>query len=206
MAGAEKALALKAKDGNRFENAREFIEDTLANAIAVGDSSLPFFGPHFFCGFTFFEEKEEGSHFDPATVFVPKWQVTMASGTCVATANAFIDAGSDIDSIKKRIWNANTKFNTFDYSPVDAAQVKRSSEQALWKALRGESDFVEAVEQALAEIGEGAFEKIVFGPFQNLQANQEFHPLEILNGLREQYPGLLCVLIREWRWAELYRG
>ena len=191
LAGAEKALALKASDGNRFENASEFIEDTLANAIAVGDSSLPFFGPHFFCGFTFFEEKEEGSHFDPATVFVPKWQVTMASGKCVATANAYIDAGSDIDSIKKRIWNANTKFNTFDYSPVDAAQEK--SDRPKWhvesvEGEEGEVDFVDAVEQALAEIGEGAFEKIVLARSKTFRANQEFHPLEILNGLREQYP------------------
>ena len=191
LAGAEKALALKPGDGNRFENAREFIEDTLANAIAVGDSSLPFFGPHFFCGFTFFEEKEESSYFDPATVFVPKWQVTTASGKCVATANAFIDVGSDIDSIKNRIWNANTKFNTFEYSRVDGVQEK--SDRPKWhvESVEREGDgsaFVEAVEQALAEIGEGAFEKIVLARSKTFRANQEFHPLEILNGLREQYP------------------
>ena len=103
LAGAEEAIALKLGEGNRFENARDFVQDTLANAIAVGDSNLPFFGPHFFCGFTFFDEREEGGCFDPATVFVPKWQVSMAFGKCVATANAYIYAGSDIDSIKKRI-------------------------------------------------------------------------------------------------------
>ncbi|HCR29158.1 MAG TPA: isochorismate synthase [Opitutae bacterium] len=191
LAGAEEALALKAKEGNRFENAREFIEDTLANASAVGDSSLPFFGPHFFCGFTFFEEREEGSPFEPATVFVPKWQVSMVSGKCVATANAYIDGGSDIDSIKKRIWNANTKFNTFDYRPNGARQ--EEADRPKWHVEgdeRGNSDdaFIEAVGQALTEIREGAFEKIVLARSKNFRANQEFHPLEILNGLREQYP------------------
>jgi len=191
MAGAEEAIALAPSEGNRFENAKAFIEDTLANAIAVGDSSLPFFGPHFFCGFTFFEEREEGSCFDPATVFVPKWQVSVALGKCVATANAFIDASSDIDSIRKRIWSANTKFNTFDYSPANAESEAERPPKWHVESFEGEKSedaFVHTVKEALSEIGDGAFEKIVLARSKTYRANQEFHPLQILNGLRERYP------------------
>ena len=127
---------LKAKDGNRFENAREFMKETLANAIAVGDSSLPFFGPHFFCGFTFFEEKEEGTHFDPATVFVPKWQVTMASGKCVATANAFIDAGAISLQLKSVYGMPIRNLTRSTIAQLTRLRKRAIGQNGMWKALR----------------------------------------------------------------------
>ena len=90
LAGAEVAIHSASRSGDRFESAKAFITDTLDNAVAVGDVTLPFFGPHFFCGFTFFDEVGEGEAFPPATVFVPSWQVSVKRGVCVATANALV--------------------------------------------------------------------------------------------------------------------
>ena len=188
LAGAEVAVRSSMEGGARFASASGFIHKTLENAIAVGDSELPFFGPHFFCGFTFFDTVAVDEPFPPATVFVPSWQVSVKSGVCVATANALVSEESDIQGIATRIWNANTKFKTFDYRSVESNS--RESTRPDWQieAISEEAGFRDSVAKAIDEIEAGSFEKIVLARAQNLRANQAFHPLEILNALRDRYP------------------
>lgn len=188
LAGAEVAVRTSIESGNRFASASSFIQETLDHAIAVGDSELPFFGPHFFCGFTFFDKVGEEEPFPPATLFVPSWQVSVKKGVCVATANALVGEESDIKAIAARIWNANTKFRTFDYSNVESSSSDASRPEWKIRAVNEEAGFKDSVAKAIEEIEAGAFEKIVLARAQNLQANQAFHPLEILNALRDRYP------------------
>lgn len=187
IAGAEVAAQLGSFSGNRFEATKEWINETLENSIAVGDASLPFFGPSFFCGFTFLDDSERESPFASSTVFVPRWQVVASEGRCVAIANAVVDADADIEPVAKRIWNANTKFRKFDYQHVDERQ-KRGRLKVLETAESGGSDaFKLAVNQALLMIKDQQFQKIVLARALDLKADQAFHPLEILNTLRERY-------------------
>ena len=191
LAGAEMAVSRFSEGKNRFREASAFIETTLENAIAIGDESLPFFGPHFFCGFTFFDEVEENEPFPSASIFVPSWQVSVKDGRCVATANALVGVDSDVAPIAARIWNANTKFTSFDYQSIDIAPDER--DRAEWgietrNEEGGTKGFGEAVAAALDEIESGVFDKIVLARAQDLRANQVFHPLEILNALRDRYP------------------
>ena len=187
IAGAEEAISFAPYGVKRFAEAKAFIEETLENTVAVGDSSLEFFGPHFFCGFSFFDEIDEKSPFPAATVFVPRWQVSIKNGRCVANANALVSADSDVEAIAERIWNANTKFNTLDYSETSVDE-ERTRLELLESIEKGGSDgFESAVRKALDMINERAFKKIVLARALNLKANQAFHPLEILNTLRERY-------------------
>lgn len=191
LAGAEVAVRYSPQGEQRFQGASAFIEATLENAIAIGDGSLPFFGPHFFCGFTFFDEIAADEPFPAASVYVPSWQVSVKDGRCVATANALVGADSDAAMIASRIWKANTKFKSFDYNSVEVVAEQRN--RADWRIETtneegGTKGFGEAVAAALGEIGDNAFDKIVLARAQDLRANQAFHPLEILNALRDRYP------------------
>ncbi len=191
LAGAEVALRYSPEGSSRFADSTAFIKDTIANAIAVGDDSLPFFGPHFFCGFSFFDQTTEGESFPPGTIFVPSWQVSVQKGVCVANANAWVQSDSDVSQIAKRIWNANTKFKAFDYASVEVRSEESTRQE--WaiedvSEVGGKTQFGESVTQALEDIDAGAFEKIVLAREQKLVANQAFHPLEILNVLRDRYP------------------
>lgn len=188
LAGAEVAIHSASRSGDRFESAKAFITDSLDNAVAVGDATLPFFGPHFFCGFTFFDEVGEGEAFPPATVFVPSWQVSVKRGVCVATANALVEECSDIESISKRIWNANTKFKSFDYRSVDVSASESRRPEWRMEEASEEGDFSDSVGRAIKEIDSEVFEKIVLARARDLRANQVFHPLEILNAMRDRYP------------------
>ncbi len=187
IAGAEAAVSYSPAGASRFQSVKSWIDEVLDNSIAVGDASLPFFGPHFFCGFTFFDEVAEEVPFPASSVFVPRWQVVSSKGRCVAIANATIDAGEDVESVAKRIWNANTKFRTFDYTD-EAERSKREKLRVLeTKECGGENAFQESVGRALSLIDAGAFQKIVLARALDLKADQAFHPLEILNTLRERY-------------------
>ena len=190
LAGAEVAVRYEPRLDDRFGGAQAFIKRTLDNAIAVGDAGLPFFGPHFFCGFTFFDKAPDAEPFPPATLFVPSWQVSVKDSHCVATANVLVAPESDVSQISERIWNANTKFHAFDYQTVDPN--RDGSNRQEWKIETvdergGTEGFRDAVARALEGISAGEFEKIVLARAQDLKANQAFHPLEILNALRDRY-------------------
>ncbi|NEP07476.1 MAG: isochorismate synthase, partial [Okeania sp. SIO4D6] len=59
IAAADAATHLTVMGGNRFSQARSFIQSYLNNTIVVGTTHLPFSGPHFFCSFTFFEQDSQ---------------------------------------------------------------------------------------------------------------------------------------------------
>lgn len=187
IAGAENALSFSPSGLSRFRSVKQWIDETLDNAIAVGDSSLPFFGPHFFCGFTFFDDVEEGAAFPASSIFVPRWQVVSSKGRCVAIANATIAAGDDVEAVAKRIWNANTKFRTFDYTDEEDRSKRDGLKVLETKECGGDDAFRESVEKALGLIEAGEFQKIVLARALDLRADQAFHPLAILNTLRERY-------------------
>ncbi|MDQ8179816.1 isochorismate synthase [Pelagicoccus sp. SDUM812005] len=187
IAGAEAAVSYSPAGSERFASVKDWIAETLDNAIAVGDANLPFFGPHFFCGFTFFDEVEHGTPFPASSVFVPRWQVVSSKGRCVAIANATIAAGDDIEAVAKRIWNANTKFRTFDYTEEEARSKGERLKVLETRECGGENAFQESVGRALERIEAGEFQKIVLARALDLKADQAFHPLEILNTLRERY-------------------
>ncbi len=188
IAGAEEAARFTPEAGaERFAACKAFMAGLLERSIAVGDSTLPFFGPQFFCAFSFFADAGQ-SPFAPSTVFVPRWQVAVAEGKCVAVANAFIEAGSDVAAVATRIWNANTKFRSFDYGASEvSAEARTKLELVSTNECGGPESFVRSVAEAVAEIEAGAFKKIVLARAIDLRANQAFHPLEILNTLRERY-------------------
>nr|WP_246462429.1 isochorismate synthase [Pelagicoccus albus] len=187
IAGAEAAISYSPSGASRFKSAKAWIEETLENAIAVGDPSLPFFGPHFFCGFSFFDEVSSKVPFPSSSLFVPRWQVVSTKGRCVAIANATIGLGDDVEAVAKRIWNANTKFRSFDYSEEECSSKKDGIRILETKERGGDDAFQVAVGNALKQIKVGEFEKIVLARALELKADQPFHPLEILNTLRERY-------------------
>ena len=186
VAGAD-AVASRVETGRgRFAEVKAFVEETIENTIAIGDERLPFFGPHFFCSFAFADDGGPECVFPSASVFVPRWQVSLSKGRSIAVANAMVEADGDVAEIAERIWKANTKFRSF--GPGTALAGERT-EMRILETLEdgGANRFSGSVASAVKKIGDGEFEKIVLARALDLQANQRFHPLEILNTLRERY-------------------
>ncbi|MEY4939430.1 MAG: hypothetical protein RIQ93_1165 [Verrucomicrobiota bacterium] len=203
VAGAEVAVAFHGGGPGRFADAQRWIDETLAHTIAVGDVGAPFGGPHFFAGFTFCDEVEEGEPFAAASLFVPRWQVARAGSTTTAVANLLVGPNADLEALSERVWRAHGKFRRFNYAPTQngGAIPPRCDDQTDRPQLAASSgapgprftanevgEYRAAVTQALGRIASGEFKKIVLARAQDVRAELPLHPLEMLNGLRERFP------------------
>ena len=81
------AAQLQTEGSDRFRQAQKFVHTTLARTITIGDQS-DLTGPHFFCGFTFFDRAAQPdscrseSTFAAATVLLPEWQIVRQPRGC----------------------------------------------------------------------------------------------------------------------------
>lgn len=186
VAGAEALLAGSFSGPTRFAQAKAFIAQTLQYAIAVGPLEENFAGPHFFVLGGFASEAPEAAPFAPLQVFVPRWQVSRMGDGSVAVANVLIGPGLPLDAIAQKLWKAHAKFRAFDYRA--ATNRARPSAPRRIEEVGCTGGYQQAVARALAEIGRGDYEKIVLARAQRLTTAEEFHPLGVLNHLRQHYP------------------
>ncbi|MEY2882205.1 MAG: hypothetical protein RLZZ15_4585 [Verrucomicrobiota bacterium] len=200
IAGAEIAAQHEAHGPSRFASVQQWMDDTLAHTIAVGDVTAPFGGPHFFAAFAFHDEAESGEPFPAASAFVPRWQVALAGKTTTAVANFLVASDADLPALAQRVWRAHAKFQRFEFSSSDTVAAGEAAPSPRSSAERGEGaaapvfavretgDYRAAVTRALDRIAAGEFKKIVLARAQDLAADRPLHPLQMLNGLRQRFP------------------
>jgi menaquinone-specific isochorismate synthase len=187
IAGAEAVLEFSGHGASRFGDARAFVEQTLANTIAVGPLDEPFAGPHFYAAAGFADEVVPGAPFPALRVFVPRWQVSRMGDGSVAVANLLVAPGLPLDLVTAKVWKAHAKFRSFDYS--SAKGQSRPSAPKCVEEIGGHGSYEHAVAAALKEIERGDYEKIVLARAQRLTTAEQFHPLGVLNHLRQRFPG-----------------
>jgi len=185
IAGAEVVAIAETRGPGRFAAVQQFIDETLANTIAVGDVAAAFGGPHFFTAFAFHDKVEAGEPFPAARVFVPRWQVARAGARTTAVANLMVEPDSPLDALTEKVWRAHGKFRAFDYGAN--AALARPAEKATWQT-EDEGDYPAAVRAALARIAAGEFQKIVLARRRTVRAPEALHPLKMLNRLRQRFP------------------
>jgi menaquinone-specific isochorismate synthase len=186
IAGAEIAVAHEAAGPDRFASVQRWRQETLEHAIAVGDVTAPFGGPHFFAGFTFRDQVEAGESFPAAFAFVPRWQVALAGATTTAVANLLVTPDADLGALALRVWRAHQKFRGLGVQ--DTVEPATEARPAPRFVTREAGDYPAAVARALQRIAAGEFTKIVLARAQDLTADQPLHPLQMLNGLRQRFP------------------
>lgn len=125
LAGAESALERTFSGPERFAKARDFARELFANAIAVGELDLPLAGPKLFAAFAFEDDSDADAPFAPATLFLPRWQVSSRDGAYVATANLLVEPEGDIEAQADRALAAHEKFSRFSYP---RAEVRAATE------------------------------------------------------------------------------
>lgn len=187
VAGAEAVISFTGEGEDRFVQAGAWVNDVLANTVAVGAVDLPFGGPAFFSGFTFEDVQGAGAEFAAAHVFVPRWQVARVAERSVAVANTLLTAETDIGTAAERIWRARAKFSSFDYTEpgFDGAiegGLAREDE------VGGAGCYAANVARAVDAIAAGRYRKVVLARARDLEATTQFHPLRALNALRRQFP------------------
>ena len=197
VAGAEAVLEFSAAGAGRFAAARDHIAGVLADTIAVGPLAEPFAGPHFFFASGFASEAEPSAAFPALRLFVPRWQVARLGDSTVAVANLLMTAEAPVELLAAKVWKAHAKFRAFDYRR--ARRNERPSAPMQTEETGGPGAYLRAVTEALQEIARGDYRKIVLARAQRLTTPEEFHPLGVLNHLRQAYPGCYAFSIANGR-------
>ncbi len=217
VAGAEAMIAFEGAGPDRFAAAQAFVDDVLARTIAVGETGRPFGGPHFFGEGSFFDDVDPGEAFPAVKLFVPRWQVSRTHERTIAVANLMVEPEADLDALTGKVWRAHAKFRTFEYGNVgvpdglagcrgviagdgETGNVRRrqiackqvpagGAEDDRGKTgIRDPDTYRTAVARAVEMIAEGRFEKIVLARCQEMSAAEAYHPLKVLNALRQRFP------------------
>ncbi|HEY9860460.1 MAG TPA: isochorismate synthase [Candidatus Obscuribacterales bacterium] len=187
IAGIGAVTSLKVEGPQRFIQAQSFIEFCLTNTIKTGNLSLPFSGPHFLGGFTFFEEASaKNTYFPTATLFLPRWQISCQGSRSVLVANFLIDASANLESLTEKAWHKFQKITTIKYR-VPEVNFKRQ-EIFDQRDITDTKYFKLAVLSALEAIQAKQFDKIVLAHAIDVISPTLFHVVYSLSNLRRFYP------------------
>ncbi|MGB3640392.1 MAG: isochorismate synthase, partial [Rivularia sp. (in: cyanobacteria)] len=100
----------------RFSEAEKFITYNLSRIINFCNVNNSFANPAFFCSFSFFDTNLQQNYpFSPATIFLPKLQITRKDERCILRANILIDADFNIEHYLKSLWDKIADINNLKY-------------------------------------------------------------------------------------------
>jgi len=188
IAALDSAIHLTAAGTDRFALAQNFIRSCLASTITIGAERLPFSGPHFFCSFAFFDENTAAtSYFPPATIFLPKWQITRLPDSCTLVANALVYTDINIKKLAENIWQTFDKVASHNFRKITFAFSRSMSLKQI--PVNDASQFKTSVKSALESIDSQYFSKIVLSQAINVISQTPFSLIDSLNNLRLSYPG-----------------
>jgi menaquinone-specific isochorismate synthase len=181
---------------NRFAVVENFIKNCLGKLIIFksenNKKNNDIYLPRFLCAFSFFHSQQISFPFPAATIFLPRWQITVKAEKCVLTANLFLSKNSDLDKIIENVYNFYQKINTL----VDKS-LKLDLDQGILKQkyVNGADKFKNSVESALTEIYNEKLSKVVLANALDVSSNIAFNTSKSLNNLREIYPNcyVFCV-------------
>ena len=197
VAAAEAVLEFTATGPERFAAARDHIAAVLADTIAVGPLEEPFAGPHFLFACGFAPESPAAAAFPALRLFVPRWQVARNGDSTMAVANLLVAADAPVELLAAKVWKAHAKFRAFDYR--QARRKDRPTTPTRDEEIGGDGCYARAVGTALQEIERGDYRKVVLARARRLTTAEAFHPLGVLNHLRQHFPSCYAFSIANGR-------
>ncbi len=182
------AVSLKLAGKQRFYKAQKFIDSCLANTIISGKIEQRFAGPHFFSSFTFFADKFNSNNpFPSATIFLPRWQISLCQSRCLVVANLEINSQVNLDWLVESL---GRQFNLITSSGrlLYCFTGKANHHQFLKQDSKKAKDFKLSVSSALKSIQANQFSKIVLSQAVDVVSPIPFNLVDSLDNLRHNYP------------------
>ncbi len=187
IAAIDAILSRQIEEGNRFPKAQNFIDSCLRNIINFGDLNLPFSGSHFFCSFTFFDKKPiVHSPFPPATIFLPRWQISHFQGRCIIVANVELSAQVNLALLVERLCNQFKRISWYDRRVSNVFEI--APNKIIKKADQKAEDFKSSVVSALEAIRTNQLHKIVLASAIDIISPEPFNLVDALDTLRKRHP------------------
>ncbi|MBH8575566.1 isochorismate synthase MenF [Nostocaceae cyanobacterium CENA369] len=180
------AIAKLQIDGQeRFTQAEYFIKSCLKNIINFGNDNQPFAGSHFFCYFSFFDRNIQTNYpFPSATIFLPRWQITVKNQHCILVNNIIINARVNVQKIVQNLQNKLKLIESLEYYPAKFDLAANFSK----KPVTSSTHFKSSVVSALEKIGSSHLSKIVLADALDVRSSNRFNLFKSLDNLRQIHP------------------
>ncbi len=186
------AVNLETDGAQRFHSIKEFIQTSLINIQATGDLAAPFAGAHWFCNFSFFDQRatyhspHHRTIFPSATAFLPRWQIARSGDRCTFVANLVITPETDLAILAQQLEQKIVAIQTVKFDGVNWAMDHRKllTHQTVTPPQR----FKQTVASALESIRDRHFHKIVLAQALDVISPLPFHLVASLHNLRQHYP------------------
>ncbi|BCL37374.1 menaquinone-specific isochorismate synthase [Nostoc sp. MS1] len=186
IAGIDAVTKLQINGQERFLKAEYFIKTNLKNIISFGSTNQAFAGPHFFCYFSFFSENTQIEYpFPSATVFLPRWQISVKNQCCTLVMNTVINSSVNIQILLQNLRNKIEFINSLEpySSNVDYLPANLSK-----KFVANGQRYKSSVASALKKIETNELSKVVLADILDVKSNQHFNLFQSLNNLRKIHP------------------
>ncbi|MBW4521792.1 MAG: isochorismate synthase [Scytolyngbya sp. HA4215-MV1] len=181
------ALSQEIEGDDRFLQVKNFIRSSLSSLITAETSNSAFAGPHFFCGFTFFDQNsEQNAPFPGATVFLPCWQISRKKNRSTVVANILVDSGLNLNLISETLCHQFQAITAIKYDWFSLGIDSPSPLQQ--KTIKDTESFQAAVASALVSIQSKHLNKIVLAHALDVVSPMPLHPVDSLHHLRQLHP------------------
>jgi menaquinone-specific isochorismate synthase len=186
IAAIDAVAKLQIDGQDRFNQAEYFIKNCQQNIINYSDSNQTFSGPHFFCYFSFFHHNSQADYpFPSATIFLPRWQISVKNQNCILVTNILITASTNLQKIWRNLCDKIELINSLEYfSPKLDIFSTNFSKQSVTKA----TEFKRSVVSALEKIQASHLSKIVLADALDVRSNHQFDLYKSLDNLRQIHP------------------
>jgi menaquinone-specific isochorismate synthase len=185
IAAIDTVMKLTVNGSDRFQQVQNFITNCLENTITEGDRNFPLTGIHFFCSFSFFPHSN--SVFPPATVFIPRWQISSYQEQSFITANILLNRQDKLENIFDNLWyNLSLIYSSItNHNSLNLPKIPHAKQL---KLTFNKLDFKNSVTAAIKSINHHQFDKIVLSQAVDVLAGQNFNLVHSLDNLRRNYP------------------
>ena len=191
------------KGDRRFAQAREFIQDCLANTLTAGAIHHPLSGPHFFCNFTFVSNGTpqlwHDTVFPDATILFPRWQVMRSPHHCLLVANLEIEPSQrpiseQIETIVRQVRQGVQQVEQLSDRPVTVSMPFPGGLQG--NCAIPLDAYKSGVGRAVEAISTGQLKKIVLANAMDVKVPRPFQIAASLQVLRQTYPRCYVFAVR----------
>ncbi|PPS44083.1 isochorismate synthase MenF [Chroococcidiopsis sp. TS-821] len=185
IAAVDALIQLQTCGANRFVQAQQFINSSLARTITAG-TTKDAVSPHFFCSFSFFDEITQSNYpFSAATVFLPRWQISRHRDRCTLVANFLINAETNLDKLYQ---NWCQKIRTINFLKHTLTAINNTN-SIICNKEQNIKNFKKSIISCLELIESSYFQKIVLAHPLDVTYAKPIDLWRSLDNLRTIHPG-----------------
>ncbi|MBE9201979.1 MULTISPECIES: isochorismate synthase MenF [unclassified Nodularia (in: cyanobacteria)] len=186
IAAIDTVTKLEIDGKERFHQAEHFIKFCLKNIINFGNNQPTFAGPHFFCYFGFFDYNSQIDYpFPSATVFLPRWQISVKNQHCILVNNIIIKPSTNVESILQDLQHKIAQIQSLEYAAPNLEQLPNKFSK---QSVTNPQDFKRSVGSAVEKIRSSHLIKIVLANALDVKSSHIFNLFKSLNNLRQIHP------------------